>query len=76
MRLWLQWWSVVAPLQQSCRDKRTFLWLCTTLAGFCTAGLARGQQYRGRCIFFSTDLTLSAVDIISSYGLRFRIARS
>jgi DDE superfamily endonuclease len=24
---------------------------------------------RGRCIFFSTDLTLSAVDIISCYGL-------
>src|SRR5260370_17650425 len=35
MQLWLQWWSVVAPLRQSCRDKRTFLWLCTALAGFC-----------------------------------------
>jgi hypothetical protein len=35
MQLWLQWWSVVAPLRQMCRDKRTFLWLCTALAGFC-----------------------------------------
>jgi len=35
MQLWLQWWSVVAPLRQTCRDKRTFLWLCTALAGFC-----------------------------------------
>jgi hypothetical protein len=35
MKLWLQWWSVVAPLRQSCRDKRSFLWLCTALAGFC-----------------------------------------
>jgi hypothetical protein len=35
MQLWLQWWSVVAPLRQTCRDKRSFLWLCTALAGFC-----------------------------------------
>ena len=35
MQLWLQWWSVVAPVRQTCRDKRTFLWLCTALAGFC-----------------------------------------
>ena len=31
---------------------------------------------RGRCIFFSTDLTLSALDIISGYGLRFKIELS
>jgi hypothetical protein len=31
---------------------------------------------RGRCIFFSTDLTLSAIDIISGYGLRFKIELS
>ena len=31
---------------------------------------------RGRCIFFSTDLTLPAIDIISGYGLRFKIELS
>jgi len=31
---------------------------------------------RGRCIFFSTDLTLCAIDIISGYGLRFKIELS
>jgi hypothetical protein len=31
---------------------------------------------RGRCIFFSTDLTLSAIDIISGNGLRFKIELS
>lgn len=35
MQLWLRWWSVVAPLRQTCRDKRTFLWLCAALAGLC-----------------------------------------
>src|ERR1039458_6589212 len=35
MQLWLQWWSVVAPLRQTCRDKRSFLWLGTALAGLC-----------------------------------------
>lgn len=31
---------------------------------------------RGRCIFFSTDLTLSALQIITGYGLRFKIELS
>jgi len=31
---------------------------------------------RGRCIFFSTDLTLAALDIITGYGLRFKIELS
>jgi hypothetical protein len=35
MQLWLHWWSMVAPLRQICRDRRSFLWLCTALAGFC-----------------------------------------
>jgi hypothetical protein len=26
---------MVAPLRQICRDRRSFLWLCTALAGFC-----------------------------------------
>jgi hypothetical protein len=31
---------------------------------------------RGRCIFFSTNLTLSALEIITGYGLRFKIELS
>src|ERR1017187_10147269 len=34
MQLWLHWWSMVAPLRQIWRDRRSFLWLCTALAGF------------------------------------------
>src|ERR1017187_5837605 len=35
MQLWLHWWSMVAPLRQIWRDRRSFLWLCSALAGFC-----------------------------------------
>jgi len=56
MQLWLQWWSVVASLRQTCRDKRTFLWLCTALAGFCVrpdllgvTSTVRGLGLAARC---------------------------
>jgi hypothetical protein len=35
MQLWLQWWPMVAPLRQTCRYMRSFLWLATALAGLC-----------------------------------------
>ncbi|MDQ2946166.1 MAG: transposase [Acidobacteriota bacterium] len=36
MQMWLHWWSVVSPLRAACSRQRTFLWLATVLAGFCT----------------------------------------
>jgi len=38
MQLWLQWYSVVAPLRAACSRNRTFLWLVTALAGICARG--------------------------------------
>jgi len=38
MQLWLQWYSVVAPLRAACSRNRTFLWLLTALAGICARG--------------------------------------
>src|ERR1039457_4145585 len=71
MQLWLQWWSVVAPLRQTCRDKRTFLWLCTALAGFCVrpdllgvSSIVRSLGLAARCYDRLLDFFHSpAVDI-------------
>ena len=38
MPLWLQWYSVVAPLRAACSRHRTFLWLLAALAGICARG--------------------------------------
>src|SRR5450759_2014258 len=38
MQLWLQWYSVVAPLRAACSRNRTFLWLVAALAGICARG--------------------------------------
>ena len=35
MHLWLQWYSLVAPLRSACSRYRTFLWLQVALAGLC-----------------------------------------
>lgn len=35
MRLWMEWWQWCAPLRGACARKRTFLWMCVVLAGFC-----------------------------------------
>jgi len=35
MRLWPHWWLWCAPLRAACARKRTFLWMCVVLAGFC-----------------------------------------
>lgn len=35
MHLWLQWYSVVAPLRPACAQERTFVWLLCALAGMC-----------------------------------------
>ena len=38
MQLWLQWYSVVAPLRAACSRDRTSLWLVAALAGICARG--------------------------------------
>ena len=38
MRLWLQWYWVVAPLRPACSREQTFLWLLSALAGMCARG--------------------------------------
>ena len=38
MSLWLQWYSVAAPLRAACSRHRTFLWLLVALAGICARG--------------------------------------
>lgn len=35
MMLWNTWWMWCAPLRGACARKRTFLWMCVTLIGFC-----------------------------------------
>jgi hypothetical protein len=35
MSLWLQWYSVAAPLRAACSRTRSFLWLLIALAGLC-----------------------------------------
>jgi hypothetical protein len=67
MQLWLQWWSVVAPLRQTCRDKRSFLWLCTALAGFCVrpdllgvSSTVRALGLAARCYDRLLDLDMTA----------------
>lgn len=36
--IWMQWWSVVAPLRAACSRERSFMWLVVALAGFCVRG--------------------------------------
>lgn len=35
MLLWTEWWRWCAPLRAACARRRTFLWMCVALAGFC-----------------------------------------
>lgn len=38
MMLWTMWWGWCEPLQEACARKRTFLWMCVALVGFCVRG--------------------------------------
>ena len=71
MHLWLQWYSVVAPLRAACSRHRTFLWLLAALAGFCARGdllgvtsIVRTLGFAGRCYYQLLDFFHSpAVDV-------------
>ncbi len=56
MQLWLQWYSVVAPLRAACSRQRSFLWLLAALAGLCArsellgvTSIVRTLGLAGRC---------------------------
>jgi hypothetical protein len=74
MPLWLQWYSVLAPLRPACSRTRSFLWLLVALAGLCaradllgvtsivrSLGLAPRCYYRLLHFFHSTALDLACL---------------
>lgn len=71
MQLWVQWWSVLAPLRQACARQRSFLWLALCLAGICArddllgvSSIVRTLGLCGRCYDRLLDLFHSpAVDV-------------
>ncbi|MEW6747562.1 MAG: transposase [Planctomycetota bacterium] len=51
MRLWIAWFGAVLELREACSRKRTFLWICLVLVGFCIRGHLLGVTSFVRACF-------------------------
>ena len=71
MKIWMQWWSLVAPLRAACSRERSFLWLALAIAGFCTrndlfgvSSIVRALGLASRCYDRLLDFFhSSAIDV-------------